>query len=386
VSTVSLISPPEGGVCCPAPQHSAAPGSFAFSLACHIYVATGGSNQVYTRPTIYLPDGTVLSVCPTALAYDPKGILYAVDSLSNRVLVFNTGEGIKTARRFQELLWVSRISSIAASSNFAVSSTTCGTSLGALARCVISVTFDPKTSGTFSGTLSVNDSADNTPQTASLNGTGRIIVTLAPASLTFPIQLVGSAPPPMDLTLTNHANVNLPITSIATSGDLVVSSTTCGTSLGPLGLGKCAISVTFKPKSVGTFSGTLTVDDSADNTPQTTSLNGTATSITVSPAALAFGNQLVGTTSGMKSATFSNKGASLIFNSNITASGDFAASSTTCGSSLASGASCSVMVTFTPTATGARTGALMINTTAPVPVVALSGTGILLYLGIAGRE
>jgi uncharacterized repeat protein (TIGR03803 family) len=62
---------------------------------------------------------------------------------------------------------------ISTSGDFAVSATTCGLSLPAKAACTISVTFTPTQTGTRSGQLQVSDSAGNSPQTASLTGTGK---------------------------------------------------------------------------------------------------------------------------------------------------------------------------------------------------------------------
>jgi hypothetical protein len=55
---------------------------------------------------------------------------------------------------------------------FAVSASTCGTTLNSKDSCTISVTFSPTETGTATGTLTVNDSANNSPQTVSLSGTG----------------------------------------------------------------------------------------------------------------------------------------------------------------------------------------------------------------------
>jgi hypothetical protein len=55
--------------------------------------------------------------------------------------------------------------------NFAVLTTTCGTSLGARTSCTISVTFSPKATGTLTGGLTVKDSANNSPQISNLKGT-----------------------------------------------------------------------------------------------------------------------------------------------------------------------------------------------------------------------
>ena len=267
------------------------------------------------------------------------------------------------------------ISSIAASGDFKVSSTTCGMSLAPLKSCTIAVTFTPTASGKRTGTLTVKDNAENSPQTARLSGTGTVVLLLSRARLLFAYQLIGTSSPAQNITLTNKARLQVPISSIAASGDFAVSSTTCGSSLGPRA--SCTISVTFKPTTTGTLAGTLTVNNNADNSPQTASLSGTGTWVTVSPTGLSFGNRTVGSTGAARNVTFANKGSSLVFISNITASGDFAPSSTTCGSSLGAGASCSVSVTFTPSAAGTRTGTLTITANAPVPTVGLIGTGIL---------
>jgi len=62
---------------------------------------------------------------------------------------------------------------ISTSGDFAVSATTCTTSLAARQKCTISVTFTPKASGTRMGQLRARDSANNSPQTVVLTGTGK---------------------------------------------------------------------------------------------------------------------------------------------------------------------------------------------------------------------
>jgi len=61
---------------------------------------------------------------------------------------------------------------ISTTGDFAVSATTCGTSLNAKAKCTISVTFTPTGTGTQTGQLIVNDSGSPSPQTSNLTGTG----------------------------------------------------------------------------------------------------------------------------------------------------------------------------------------------------------------------
>ena len=162
---------------------------------------------------------------------------------------------------------------ISVTGDFAVSATACTTSLGPKSSCTISVTFSPTTTGKRTGTLSVSDSADNSPQTSTLSGMGMVPATLTPASVTYAPQTVGTTSAAKTFTLTNNQAVALTSIAISTTGDFAVSSTTCTTSLAAKG--KCTISVTFTPQAIGKRTGALSVSDSADNSPQTSSLSGT---------------------------------------------------------------------------------------------------------------
>ena len=96
-----------------------------------------------------------------------------------------------------------------------------------------------------------------------------------------------------------------------------------------------------------------------------------------SPLSVAFSPQPVGTTSAAKAVTFKNTGSAAVSINSVTATGNFAIASNTCGSSLAGGATCTVKATFTPSVGGAITGSLAISDSAPdsPQTVALSGTG-----------
>ncbi|MBB6037073.1 choice-of-anchor D domain-containing protein [Phytomonospora endophytica] len=98
--------------------------------------------------------------------------------------------------------------------------------------------------------------------------------------------------------------------------------------------------------------------------------------IAVSPGALAFGDQQVGTTGAARAVTISNPGDATANISSVSVSGDYART-TNCGATLAPGASCTANVTFTPTAAGSRTGALSVssNATGSPHTVSLSGNG-----------
>jgi len=162
---------------------------------------------------------------------------------------------------------------ISTTGDFAVSATACTTSLAPKSSCTISVTFSPTTTGKRTGQLSVSDSADNSPQTAALTGTGFVPATLTPVSAFYAAQAVGTTSAAKTFTLSNNQAIALTSIAISTTGDFAVSTTTCATSLAARS--KCTISVTFTPQAKGTRTGLLTVSDSASNSPQTAGLTGT---------------------------------------------------------------------------------------------------------------
>jgi hypothetical protein len=254
----------------------------------------------------------------------------------------------------------------------------CGTSLSAGASCTINVTFSPTASGARSASLSITDSAVGSPQTVSLTGTGIApAVSLSPTSLKFGVTLVKNSSPPQNVTLTNTGNGSLSITSISTTGDFSQTNT-CGSSV--TAGASCTIIVTFKPTAPGTRTGTLSVTDNAPGSPQTVSLSGTGTVVKLSATSINFGSQKVGTTSPPVPVTLSNAGTTTLTISSIKIGGadpkDFAETNN-CGSSLGAGKSCTIKMTFSPTATGMRTASVAItdNGGGSPQHVALSGTG-----------
>src|SRR5437762_1940193 len=101
--------------------------------------------------------------------------------------------------------------------------------------------------------------------------------------------------------------------------------------------------------------------------------------VTLSPTSLSFVSRTVGTTSATSTVKLTNNQATSLTISSILASGDFAvAQNSTCGASLAAGKSCAINVTFTPSAMGARSGAITITDSAAgsPQVVPLSGAGV----------
>src|SRR5579871_1132926 len=195
---------------------------------------------------------------------------------------------------------------------------------------------------------------------------GAPVDTFSPASLSFPSQLIKTTSSPLTEKLTNTGQATLTITSIALTGvaasDYNITSNTCGSSLA---VGKsCTVTVTFTPSALGSRSGSLLFTDNACASPHSIAISGKGTEITLSPSPVNFGTQTVGTTSAPMTVTVTNHGTTTVTVSKVsitgTNKGDFAITSNTC-TTLAAAGTCTVNITFTPSAKGARTGSLSLT-------------------------
>jgi len=270
------------------------------------------------------------------------------------------------------------ISNIAASKDYSQTNT-CGAQVLANGNCIISVTFRPTVSGSDNGTVTVSDNASGGSQIVTLTGSGVAaapVANLSPTNLTFGSQAVGTPSTSQPVTLTNQGNATLSISSIVTSGDY--AATTCPSSL--IVNAACTINVIFTPATTGTRNGAITITDNAGGSPQIITLTGTgagstAPIVSLSPISLSFATRRVGTTSSTKSVTLSNTGNATLSVTRIVASGDF--SQTNNCASVSAGKSCTIKVSFKPTAKGTRTGTIAItdNASGSPQTVALTGSG-----------
>jgi len=200
---------------------------------------------------------------------------------------------------------------------------------------------------------------------------------LSPATLAFGSQNIGTTSPAQNVTLNNIGTASVSLSSIATAAPFAETNP-CGRSLAS-GT-SCTVSVTFAPAAPGTATGSLTVTSGAVGSPQVVSLSGSGTGafVSLSPASLNFGSVNVGSASSKQSVTLTNTGNATLNITSISTSGDYSEISNQCGSSLTSGASCTINVTFKPTASGTRTGTLSVadNAYGSPQTVSLTGVGL----------
>lgn len=190
---------------------------------------------------------------------------------------------------------------------------------------------------------------------------------LSPATFPFAPEAVGVSGKPEAFVLTNYQTATtLNIASIALGGtdpgDFFIDANTCGPTLKPLA--HCNITVVYTPKETGQRAAQLVVTDDEHNSPQISQLIGLpAASLT--PATKNFGKVNTGKTGSPMKFTLANN-QNVALNIQTIAFGgadpaDFKESSTICSSQLASKSKCTISVTFTPGAPGARSGVLAVT-------------------------
>jgi hypothetical protein len=337
--------------------------------------AAGNPHAISLSGTGASAPAPVVSLAPASLAFASQTI--NTTSGSQGVTLTNTGNAALT------------ITSIAASAQYGQTNT-CPVSpatLAAAGTCTISVTFTPTATGTQTGSITIVDDAAGSPHAITLSGTGAgvpaPVVSLAPASLTFASQPTSTTSAPQSVTLTNTGNAALTITSIAASAQYGQTNT-CPVSPATLAAaGTCSISVTFTPTATGIQTGSITIVDDAAGSPHAITLSGTGSTpapvVSLAPASLTFASQTINTTSAPQSVTLTNTGNAALTITSIAASAQYGQTNTcpVSPATLAAAGTCSISVTFTPTATGTQTGSITIvdNAAGSPHAISLTGTG-----------
>jgi hypothetical protein len=259
----------------------------------------------------------------------------------------------------------------------------CGVTLGAGKSCEISVTFAPTLGVPEIAYVSVTDNAVGSPHNIRVVGTGNgPSVVVEPAYLSFGHQDIGIASAAQNITVANSSNLPVTVSGITITGtnaNLFTQTNNCGTTIEVDA--NCTINVTFEPVTTGQDSASLNIFDNAGG-PQSVSLTGVGVqpNAVVSPDQISFGQVAVGKSSSPEPVTVSNNGNGEMFISSITFTGpnpgDFSQTNN-CNGVVAAQSSCTINVTFKPTASGTREAYLTLNdNSSPSPqLVSLSGDG-----------
>lgn len=167
--------------------------------------------------------------------------------------------------------------------------------------------------------------------------------------------------------------------ALAAGTDFTLTANNCGTASAPLSLAPgqtCQVTAAFAPTSGGTFSNRIQLlakELPPDGVSQLVTVTAVG-AVTASPSSLNFGSVGVGTSSSASVVTLTNTtGATRTLTIGAAPAGY--ARTTTCGATLANGASCTVSVSFTPASSGAISGTLSLSTDSSSHPVSLTGSG-----------
>ena len=125
--------------------------------------------------------------------------------------------------------------------------------------------------------------------------------------------------------------------------------------------------------------GDVVIQDDAAGSPHHISLSGTGfgAAATLSPSTVDFQSQMVGIPSATRTVTLTNSGGGATLTvSSVQITGDYSQTNN-CPSSMTAGVSCTITITFTPSAVGTRSGTLTVTDSASgsPQSVSLTGTG-----------
>ena len=276
-------------------------------------------------------------------------------------------------------------SAVTVAGDFTVSSGCTAATVYPGSSCGMYIAFKPTATGTRTGTVTVTDNATGSPRVISLTGTGVTpypIASPVPNNVVFGNTNIGATSTATTVYVYNTGSAPLHITGISgNTAEFIVNNPCISLSIAVNSY--CSISVQFAPTgSPGTRNITLLLADDDPTSPQSIPVSGNATAagpiVTLSTNSISFPSQVVATTSSVQSVNVTNNGLTSLNFGAESVTGPFAIAANGCVGSLAPSGSCTIQLTFTPTATGLTSGVLSIPDNAPgTPhLVGLSGTGV----------
>ncbi|MEO8524479.1 MAG: choice-of-anchor D domain-containing protein [Caldimonas sp.] len=239
----------------------------------------------------------------------------------------------------------------------------------------------------FTGTV-----PDPDPTTINVDVAGNALLPLAQSATSLNASAVVGSPTTTSMLLTNRSASSITLSTLvfsgAAAGDYSLDATnTCTAALVLVAGNNCTLVVRFNPPAAGTRNATLTISHNAAGSPQTVSFLGAATpapqgQIQLSATSLTYAATQLGSTSP-QTITVQNSGNLALTFSAFTFGGampgDFQRSGTcSVAAPLPIAGQCTLILSFAPTALGARTATLTISSDASngAATVTLAGTGV----------
>jgi hypothetical protein len=330
-------------------------------LALYIWYRAGNSQCPAATPSV--------GATPGSLAFGSVNV--GASSGSQVITVSNTGGGAATGMSYG-----------AAPAGFSRTHN-CPASLGAGASCTINVTFSPTAAQAYSGSITITGSG-GTNVSVSLSGTGAAAaapnVGASPGSLSFGSVAVGSSSGSQAITVSNTGSTAATAMAYGAAPAGFSRTHNCPASLGAGA--SCTINVTFSPTAAQAYSGSIAITGSG-GTSVSVALSGTgggasAANVGASTGSLSFGSVTVGQTSAGQTITVTNSGSAAANDMSYPAAPAKYNKSGTCASAtLAAGASCTIVFSYSPTAAGGDKATYTFSGGSRSFPIALSGTGVI---------
>ncbi|MBA2393027.1 MAG: choice-of-anchor D domain-containing protein [Ktedonobacteraceae bacterium] len=356
--------------------------------------------NTYTNAGIQKTTANILNNFISATSAPTSSVTLSADNMSfgnQGVNKSGVAQTVKVTNTGAVALTISKIAVTGTNGSDFAQTNTCPASLAVNASCTINATFQPTASGGRSANITLTDSAAMSPQVIVMTGVGiasGAAVNLSVSNINFGNQTLNTSSAAQTVKVTNTGTSTLTFSYIQMQGlntNDFNQTNNCPTSLATGA--SCTVTVAFKPTAVSTRSGSLTFIDNAADSAEQVVLSGTGIAVnpgvSLNPLNIDFGSQNNGTTSAAKTTTLTNTSANALAISSIAITGtdasDFAQTNT-CPSSLASNASCTISVTFSPpqsTSSDARSASLIVtdNGNASPQSVTLNGTGVVVSSG-----
>jgi hypothetical protein len=270
--------------------------------------------------------------------------------------------------------------------------------------CTVRIVFNPDSQGSFPASFSVSTTPNSSfnPASVTIGGVGAPLpATLSPANLAFGNATVNTTTAPRLVTIANaDPQGSFTVSAISLSSRYrIVDGGTCLLTPFALSAGaSCTLAVVFEPNSLGSFPAFLSISTAPATsvTPSSVTIAGTGTPVPAlfEPASLAFGNVVVGDLSPPRSVSLANADpAASLTVSSVSLSSRYSVVGGSCGNVpfvLDAGASCDLVIRFSPNSLGSFPAFLSVGTTpsstfAPAQV-SISGTGAVAALFSDGFE
>ena len=382
------------------------PSGVAVDAAGNLIIADTGNQSIRQ---VFADRSSIINLfktltAPIAVSLDPSGVVYVAASGDIERSVGLAGAGgafpplpvgsvstptlINFSNSGNADLDISSIAFTGSNSGDFSQTNTCGATLAPGARCSLPYEFTPTAPGYRAATLGISSNSLVTSASISIWGIAVDALSLSPFTASSPNPTIVGQTSTFSTTLKNASTAPMSINSVAVSTSTpntppaFTQTNNCGAVLAPNA--SCQINVLFAPAVAENYFGTLAVSYGLNNIKIAAPLNVAADpvrTVDASPASLSFYPQAISSQWSSLAFAVNNDTLSTVTLSNPVITGpaakDYSAFSS-CGSSLASYATCYIYVYFNPSLLGTRSAVITLSDSVPgTHGVSLSGTGTL---------